>query len=66
MVLAHARALLTSTPEGRTAYIHADLKEPRKILDDPVTRDVLDLVPPGVVLLSERHPCTVAPPGTRA
>jgi len=29
MVLAHARALLTSTPEGRTAYIHADLRQPR-------------------------------------
>jgi hypothetical protein len=25
LVLAHARALLTSTPEGSTAYIHADL-----------------------------------------
>jgi hypothetical protein len=27
LVLAHARALLTSTPEGATAYIHADLRE---------------------------------------
>ena len=26
MVLAHARALLTSAPEGRTAYIQADLR----------------------------------------
>jgi hypothetical protein len=32
LVLAHARALLTSTPEGATAYIHADLREPDKIL----------------------------------
>src|SRR6266705_6946231 len=26
LVLAHARALLTSSPEGRTAYIQADLR----------------------------------------
>src|SRR6202035_3660818 len=32
LVLAHARALLTSTPEGATAYIHADLRDPDKIL----------------------------------
>jgi O-methyltransferase involved in polyketide biosynthesis len=32
MVLAHARALLTSGPEGTTAYIHADLHEPASIL----------------------------------
>ncbi|MBA9002643.1 MULTISPECIES: SAM-dependent methyltransferase [Thermomonospora] len=32
LVLAHARALLTSTPEGRTDYINADLREPDKIL----------------------------------
>jgi len=56
MVLAHARALLTSTPEGRTAYIHADLKEPRKILDDPLTREVLDFGQPvGLILLAVLH-----------
>ena len=33
LVLAHARALLTSTPEGACAYIDADLREPEKILD---------------------------------
>jgi trans-aconitate methyltransferase len=32
MVLAHARALLTSSPEGATAYLDADLREPEKIL----------------------------------
>src|ERR687895_2147079 len=32
LVPAHARALLTSAPEGATAYIHADLREPEKIL----------------------------------
>jgi hypothetical protein len=28
LVLAHARALLTSTPEGVADYIHADLRDP--------------------------------------
>jgi hypothetical protein len=32
VVLAHARALLTSTPEGVTDYIDADLRDPDKIL----------------------------------
>ena len=32
LVLAHARALLTSSPEGSTDYIHADLHEPETIL----------------------------------
>jgi O-methyltransferase involved in polyketide biosynthesis len=32
LVLAHARALLRSTPQGATAYIDADLHEPDKIL----------------------------------
>jgi S-adenosyl methyltransferase len=32
VVLAHARALLTSTGEGRTAYLDADLRDPDKIL----------------------------------
>ncbi|QCB23901.1 SAM-dependent methyltransferase [Streptomyces sp. SS52] len=33
VVLAHARALLTSGPEGRTDYIDADLKSPERILE---------------------------------
>ena len=32
VVLSHARALLTSTPEGATDYIDADLREPGHIL----------------------------------
>ncbi len=35
LVLAHARALLTSAPEGRTAYIHADLHDPQAICPAP-------------------------------
>jgi hypothetical protein len=34
IVLVHARALLTSTPEGSTAYLDADLRDPDKILQD--------------------------------
>jgi hypothetical protein len=33
LVLVHAHALLTSTPEGKTDYIEADLHDPEKILD---------------------------------
>jgi S-adenosyl methyltransferase len=33
VVLAHARALLTSAPEGTTDYLDADLREPGPILD---------------------------------
>jgi S-adenosyl methyltransferase len=32
LVLAHARALLTSTPEGATDYLDADAREPEKIV----------------------------------
>jgi hypothetical protein len=32
LVLAHARALLTSTPEGVTAYLDADLRDPDTIM----------------------------------
>ncbi|MGH3870837.1 MAG: SAM-dependent methyltransferase [Pseudonocardiaceae bacterium] len=32
LVLAHARALLTSTPEGVTPYLNADLRDPGKIV----------------------------------
>ena len=34
IVLAHARALLTSGPRGATAYLDADLREPDKILQE--------------------------------
>jgi O-methyltransferase involved in polyketide biosynthesis len=33
MVLQHARELLTSTPQGATAYVQADLREPDTILE---------------------------------
>jgi hypothetical protein len=32
LVLAHARALLTSTPQGRTVYLDADMNQPQAVL----------------------------------
>lgn len=49
MVLAHARALLTSTPAGRTHYIDADLREPEDITEQ--ASRVLDFDEPVAVLL---------------
>jgi hypothetical protein len=43
IVLAHAQALLKSSPEGRTAYIQADLTDPEAILASPELRATLDL-----------------------
>ena len=51
LVLAHARALLTSAPEGRTAYIHADLRDPGAILSNETTREVLDFSQPVALML---------------
>lgn len=52
IVLAHARALLTSGPQGRTGYVHADLRDPAGILDNPVTREVIDFGRPVALLLA--------------
>jgi S-adenosyl methyltransferase len=46
IVLAHGQALLNSTPEGKAVYIEADMREPEKILEHPVTRDTLDFTQP--------------------
>jgi O-methyltransferase involved in polyketide biosynthesis len=57
LVLAHARALLTSTPEGATAYIDADLRDTGTILARAA--ETLDLTRPvaltmlGVVIFIE-------------
>jgi hypothetical protein len=50
LVLAHARALLTSTPQGATAYIHADVRHPEEILQEAAR--TLDFTQPiGLMLL---------------
>jgi O-methyltransferase involved in polyketide biosynthesis len=49
LVQEHARALLTSTPEGATAYLHADLHRPEAILSS--AGETLDLTRPVAVLV---------------
>jgi hypothetical protein len=44
MVLRHAEALLRGTPEGHTAYVHADVREPGKII--AAAREHLDFEQP--------------------
>lgn len=51
IVLAHARALMTSAPQGRTRFIHADLHDPRSILDHPDLTETLDLSEPVAIML---------------
>ncbi|MFG1704411.1 SAM-dependent methyltransferase [Nonomuraea sp. M3C6] len=53
IVMTHARALLTSTPEGETAYIEADVREPRTILDHPDVLSTLDFTQPiGLIMIA--------------
>jgi trans-aconitate methyltransferase len=54
VVLAHARALLTSGPEGRTDYIDADLKNPAEILQQAAKTLDLDQ-PVALVLVAILH-----------
>jgi S-adenosyl methyltransferase len=51
LVLTHARALLTGTPQGRTAYVDARLQDVDRILDAPELRANLDLTRPVALLL---------------
>jgi len=49
LILAHARALLTSTPEGATDYVDADPRDPDKIL--PQAARALDFTQPIALML---------------
>ncbi|QNS02651.1 SAM-dependent methyltransferase [Streptomyces xanthii] len=49
IVLAHAEALLTSTPEGRTAYLDLDLRDVDAVLEEAAR--VLDLSEPVALIL---------------
>ena len=51
IVLAHARALLTSQEAGETSFIGADLRQPKSILDHPTLMSTLDLSQPVAVML---------------
>jgi hypothetical protein len=56
IVLAHARALLTSHPDGGTDYIDADLRDIDSILGSAVLTDTLDLERPvGLLLIAILH-----------
>ncbi|MFB8174274.1 SAM-dependent methyltransferase [Kitasatospora purpeofusca] len=46
IVLTHAQALLRSTPEGRTAYVHADVRDPKHVLAAARDTGVLDFDQP--------------------
>ncbi|MFD5944722.1 SAM-dependent methyltransferase [Streptomyces collinus] len=46
LVLALSRGLLSGTPEGRTAYVEADMRDPAAILGAPGFRETLDLSEP--------------------
>jgi hypothetical protein len=53
MVMVHARALLTSTPEGETRYLEQDLRHPAQVLE---SLDILDLSQPvGLMLVAVIH-----------
>ncbi|WP_372443597.1 SAM-dependent methyltransferase [Nucisporomicrobium flavum] len=49
MVLVHARALLTSTPEGATDYVDADARDVERILDQAAA--TLDFTEPVAIML---------------
>ena len=49
IVLTHARALLASTPEGATAYVDADPRDPAPVLREAA--ETLDLSRPTAAML---------------
>ncbi|MEV7186079.1 SAM-dependent methyltransferase [Kitasatospora sp. NPDC093102] len=52
IVLSHAQALLTGTPEGRTAYVEADVTDPARLLAAPGLRETIDLARPVALSLN--------------
>ncbi|MGW6460279.1 SAM-dependent methyltransferase [Streptomyces sp. NPDC055078] len=56
IVLAHAQSLLTSSPQGRTAYVDADIREPEAITESREFRETLDLGEPvGLMVIGMLH-----------
>ena len=51
IVLTHARALMSSTPEGRTEFVMADIRDPEAILAAPELAKTLDLDQPVALML---------------
>jgi hypothetical protein len=61
IVLAHAHARLTSSPQGKVSYIHADMRDAEAILAAPETTATLDLSQPvALLILSTWHLITDA------
>jgi hypothetical protein len=52
IVLAHARALLVGTEQGRTAYVEADATDPKAVLESAGLLDTLDLNQPVALSLN--------------
>ncbi|MBB5937012.1 SAM-dependent methyltransferase [Streptomyces zagrosensis] len=52
IVRSHAQALLRSTPQGRTSYLQADLRDPAGIIGSREVRETLDLTRPVALTLS--------------
>ncbi|KIF69838.1 methyltransferase [Streptomyces sp. AcH 505] len=52
VVLRHAEALMRSTPEGRTAYIQADVRDPETILTAGRLHETIDLERPVALSLN--------------
>ncbi|GAA1036720.1 SAM-dependent methyltransferase [Virgisporangium ochraceum] len=51
MVMVHARALLTSTPEGATSYLEDDLRHPEQILRRTELHNTIDIDQPVALML---------------
>ena len=51
IVLAHARVLMADRHHGRTVFIHADVRDPERLLADPALVDLIDFEEPVAVLL---------------
>ncbi|WP_035795796.1 SAM-dependent methyltransferase [Kitasatospora mediocidica] len=51
IVLAHARAMISSHPAGRTSFVLGDLREPADILGHPALAKIIDLDQPVGLLL---------------
>ncbi len=51
IVLAHARAMISSHPAGRTSFVLGDLRTPGDILADPALAKIIDLDQPVGLLL---------------
>ncbi|MDF5757191.1 SAM-dependent methyltransferase [Spongiactinospora sp. TRM90649] len=49
LVLTHARALLVGSPEGRTDYIHADVREPEAVIE--AAKATLDFSRPVAIMM---------------